>query len=756
MQQIALSEVLRVSSKGALLRMGLLAIMVSMLSNDASAEGEQLWFSTNRTPGQIAAEQGKLYAGLYNIDKLPVRKVIDDEGVFPEQIFRQEGIIFGGLGATIESVLCDINPHICSRDRIAALSGIVEDPTKHVGGTVPSKGRWTNKKGSAFYLPDISFEEGINIEFYDKKRGDRIENIVVRDRRGCDQYDGECQNLLYVLNSDQEGYDSIDFAGKIQVPTLALTAVIDLDCREVQRGDQLRDGGFCAGASVSLPVPEEDADHKEIAYPLGDSEKALVRDLGKGHNSLTGMFRAPFGGFKVQSRPPQQVDKEAYYQAHQKTMFARIKFPFITEPVPNKYRKSIRGPTVVGVIDKKVQANHCDLPTGDSLRLFEVRPGDLQRGEEDSTCNDLPRDGHTNIDHGTHVVGLIAGQLNGIGIAGLNPFSSIAVLQIKESSLRDAVYQRDMANQIVKLFQSAARIVNLSIDFDQNEIDAVASNLADSEDTRLIDYINKTKKTVLWVAAAGNDGKNFDTETCNVHPACIQRVNVLPVIGLNEESPNPKISTESNYGGDFYLGAISENIVSTGGKGDYARLSGTSQAAPQVTAIASYLLTWNLSLNPAQIRNRLVACAAPIWDRSRRIYFGLLDAECSLRDPSKDRIEFRNSATPPVFGELKRVTKASQPDNVQSKLTFRTNDDNEVSKEWSRHLYAFHFNQDRQEYTVIWNDKRDGPNGDAEKHHELTLDPNLLDARLHVETEAGKREISISEIKSFVRRIEVE
>ena len=91
--------------------------------------------------------------------------------------------------------------------------------------------------------------------------------------------------------------------------------------------------------------------------------------------------------------------------------------------------------------------------------------------------------------------------------------------------------------------------------------------------------------TPLIVAAAGNDHKNIDKSP--IYPAAYPDDNVLTVAATNEKD---QLASFSNYGKvNVDLAAPGDAIPSTWEHSDYRESSGTSMAAPLVTAAAAML-----------------------------------------------------------------------------------------------------------------------------------------------------------------------
>lgn len=182
--------------------------------------------------------------------------------------------------------------------------------------------------------------------------------------------------------------------------------------------------------------------------------------------------------------------------------------------------------------------------------------------------------------HGTHCAGTVAGVHNGLGVAGMAQTKIMALKFLTRTGnglTSDAVRCIDYARE------NGARIISCSWG-GAGEIPPV-----------LEDAIGRAQQAgILFVAAAGNDGRNIDS--IEYSPANSQHDNVLCVGAVTFDGQR---SVFSNFGmknvdigapGGTGAPADDDDILSTWPGGQYAFLAGTSMATPHVAGAAALLL----------------------------------------------------------------------------------------------------------------------------------------------------------------------
>ena len=182
-------------------------------------------------------------------------------------------------------------------------------------------------------------------------------------------------------------------------------------------------------------------------------------------------------------------------------------------------------------------------------------------------------------DHGTHVVGIAAGNGSGgsgvakdAGIISVNVFSDLAECSGQENCIRTWVYDQIAALEWVLANKDEYRIaaVNMSLGggqyFDQGSCDAANGPRKAAIDALLA-------ANVAVVAAAGNESFVDSLGA----PGCISSA-----IGVGSTTKSDGISDFSNSDETLDILAPGGSIVSAAPGGGWASLSGTSMASPHV------------------------------------------------------------------------------------------------------------------------------------------------------------------------------
>jgi subtilisin family serine protease len=236
---------------------------------------------------------------------------------------------------------------------------------------------------------------------------------------------------------------------------------------------------------------------------------------------------------------------------------------------------------VVAIVDSGVDWHHPDLAANIWTNPGESCPGCANDGI-DNDGNGYVDDVHgwdfVNDDndpsddngHGTHVAGTIgASGSNGLGVTGVN--WNVKIMPLKFIGANGEGSADDAVRAILYATRMGAVVSNNSWggeEFSQALEDAIAD--ADARGS-------------LFVAAAGNSGRN--TDTTPDYPSGFDVPNVLTV-GATDQ--NDVKAWFSNYGRRTVdLAAPGTNIYSTWPGGTYRFLDGTSMAAPHATGVVA-------------------------------------------------------------------------------------------------------------------------------------------------------------------------
>ena len=246
--------------------------------------------------------------------------------------------------------------------------------------------------------------------------------------------------------------------------------------------------------------------------------------------------------------------------------------------------------------------------------------------------------------HGNHVAGIIGATFgNGLGIDGIVPQAKIdAIVSLTpESLIEDPTLSSSTADTRIMLFgnvlpviysylydSSAStdlRVVNLSLGYnipyegDPNSIPGLAQNIA-NQAVMFAGLARQFEKTVLFVAAAGNDSEGRTTpldakwSSPIVWAATELKLATGPlknIIVVDASNRFGERATFSNLSKRSAVSAPGIDILSTllPGEISYAACQGTSQATPHVAGVAALLFELDPTKKPGDIADILIASA---------------------------------------------------------------------------------------------------------------------------------------------------
>lgn len=259
---------------------------------------------------------------------------------------------------------------------------------------------------------------------------------------------------------------------------------------------------------------------------------------------------------------------------------------------------------VIALIDTGVDYTHEDLA------------GHIWTNEDEIAGNGVDDDGNGYVDdvygwnfysgnnqvytgeednHGTHGAGtLVASADNGVGIAGLVQSDNVKVMVLKALGGEDGSGTTASIIQAIQYAEAnGASICNLSLGTSRNDR-ALYQAMASSD--------------MLFVVAAGNDGA--DTDVTPSYPASYDLDNIISVANLNCDG---NLHSSSDYGETSVdLAAPGSYILSTTPEDTYSYMTGTSMAAPMVTAAAAMVYSYFDDITLADVKEILLSTVQPL------------------------------------------------------------------------------------------------------------------------------------------------
>lgn len=271
----------------------------------------------------------------------------------------------------------------------------------------------------------------------------------------------------------------------------------------------------------------------------------------------------------------------------------------------------------VAVLDTGIDINHQDLSANIFSNTAEISDGidndgngyvDDINGWDFTTYESSTNNGNNsvydgtiidgeNIDnHGTHVAGIIAAPVNGVGIHGVAP--GVKVLPVKfmhddEGTVFNAIKAIEYAESM------GAKIANCSWGtggYSHFLHDAIANS------------------NMLFVCAAGNE--ESDVQTYPEYPAMFDLDNIISVGAMSSDG---NLTSFSNYGQGVDIAAPGEGIYSTLPENTYGYMDGTSMATPFVSGAAALLMSVSENMSPLQIKEMIISTASERAELSGKV-----------------------------------------------------------------------------------------------------------------------------------------
>ncbi|MDR6844969.1 S8 family peptidase [Flavobacterium granuli] len=209
--------------------------------------------------------------------------------------------------------------------------------------------------------------------------------------------------------------------------------------------------------------------------------------------------------------------------------------------------------------------------------------------------------------HGTHVAGIIA-QVRGNNIGGDGIANNVEIMAVRAVPDGDE-YDKDIALAIRYAVDNGAKVINGSF-----------GKSYSPHKQWVFDAIKYAeKKDVLFVHAAGNDGKNIDLSENPSFPNDSEdnkkefASNVLTIGALDNKYGENVIADFSNYGAfnvDVY--APGTEIYATVPNNKFKYEQGTSMASPNAAGVAALIRSYYPKLSAKQVKQILMDSGTPL------------------------------------------------------------------------------------------------------------------------------------------------
>lgn len=303
-------------------------------------------------------------------------------------------------------------------------------------------------------------------------------------------------------------------------------------------------------------------------------------------------------------------------------------------------KSSVTDHVIVGIIDSGFNFRHEDLQ-GKTSTILKTSSGEDRDVVDWNHVLSVKNEWYSTYgDHGTHVTGIIGAINNNIGIRGVADDAQLLVASWRlENGTNNALSSGEYVAMEEEMIARGAKVVNNSwgqtvmSDTDLNELRSCDEYTAKTTANMIIGMLEKGYTQFLFVQSAGNglnrEGKigldscynscfasvcllensDFWTEHGEGYTYEDIRDHIMIVGSMKLDRKGRHVDTGYNYGNDVDIYAPGREIYSTLGEANrekYGKMSGTSMAAPMVTASAALLWQEEPMLTVDQVKDYLL------------------------------------------------------------------------------------------------------------------------------------------------------
>ena len=303
-------------------------------------------------------------------------------------------------------------------------------------------------------------------------------------------------------------------------------------------------------------------------------------------------------------------------------------------------KSSVTDHVIVGIIDSGFNFRHEDLQ-GKTSTILKTSAGEDRDVVNWNHVLAVKNEWYSTYgDHGTHVTGIIGAVNNNIGIRGVADDAQLLVASWRlENGVNNALSSGEYVAMEEEMIARGAKVVNnswgqhVTSDADLNELRSYDEYTAKTTANMIIGMLEKGYTQFLFVKSAGNglnnageigldscysgffasvcllENSDFWTEHGEGYTYEDIRDHIMIVGSMKLDRKGHHVDTGFNYGNNVDIYAPGREIYSTLGeenKKKYGKMSGTSMAAPMVTASAALLWQEEPFLTVDQVKDYLL------------------------------------------------------------------------------------------------------------------------------------------------------